>query len=188
MTISDCLERGSLNICLAEAHFGNSELWFRAPEGTGEERGDANNQHWLDLDDRLALSHLLFMIAWHGVRCVPSFVRVLFGMSEEVRCEFERTSVAALWPLARSRSTWIYPRWALRGDVWSSLLEDPTGQTDVSLSPTLRLLQACASESAPMRSCTFVGSLDADQPELTHQPQPAVSNTAARTAARRKPR
>jgi hypothetical protein len=96
-------------------------------------------------------------IASRDVHAVPSLVSVLLGMSDEVMCEFGRLSISDLTYIARTRFSWVRPRWADRADVWASIIASGHCGSDPEPAAILRCLKVSASESRRMLNSTAPG-------------------------------
>lgn len=159
LSASDCLERGALSVSLAEARFGEAALWTHASTDASKPQDNDANEFWIARDDRLVLTHSLFLVAWHSAHALPALAQTLFGMTHEVHRLFQSTPFAGLFPLARGRLTWVYPRWRGRVDVWRFII-NAQGQDDERMpSPTLRVLQACATDSLDLAVTHFLDSI-----------------------------
>ena len=161
MKVAECRQQGTLSLCLGEAHFSQVEIWKRAEEGISEGEPPQLQECWISPDERVVLAHSLFLVAWHCAHALPSFTHTLFGMDAQVnQLLVQRTGFAKLFRLAEARVSWIYPRWRERLEIWRGIIDLPSGDRSGVPSPTLRLVQACASKSLPMVVETFLGGFE----------------------------
>jgi hypothetical protein len=184
---SDCIQRGALNVCLAEARFANAESWRPIDANARESQDENSDDFWVAAGDRVVLAHSLFLVAWHGAHSLPLLTQTLFGMAHNTNRLFQSTGFAGLLPLARKRAGWVYPRWRERMDVWKFLIEPQRELEERLLSPTLRVLQTCAAESISLAVTDFLEAIRTDEagslaPSRSSSPKARVSSTATRKA------
>jgi len=164
LTAADCRELSAgVRLCLADAQFADEAWWYLAVATPGR-LPPPESVSWMREVDRSPLTQSLLMVAWHGVRSLPSFSRVLFGMRPGVQDAFEKLSLFQLFGLARSPGNCMVPRWPGRTDIWSHILNESPNDLR-ALSVELRILQACANESSGMLSraaLEFVQDLSVD--------------------------
>jgi hypothetical protein len=151
LTAVDCRERAAgIRLCLADAQFSDEAWWELAITAQASQRHPESDS-WMGEIDHSPLTQSLLMVAWHGVRSLPSFSRVLFGMSPGVQNAFGKLNLYQLFGLARSPGQGIGPRWPDRTDIWSHVLNEHPDASR-TLAVELRILQACARESSGMIS------------------------------------
>jgi hypothetical protein len=181
---TDCLDRGALSVCLAEARFGDPALW-RPTEETGTERQDnLSEEYWAGSQEQVVLAHSLFLVAWQGAHSLSAYTQTLFGMTDNVNRLFQTTPFTRLFPLAQARATWVYPRWRERVDVWRYLIDSPAPGDARMPSPTLRLLQACATDALSLVVEDFLEAIRSDEAESA-RPRRSRSQKPASVATRR---
>jgi len=187
MRAAECREQGALNVCLGEAHFSQVEIWRLAEEGLSDSAPPALTECWISPDDQVVLAHSLFFVAWHGAHAMPSFTHTLFGMDAKVnQLLVQRTGFANLFRLAEARVSWIYPRWRERLEIWRGIIDLPTGDRSGVPSPTLRLVQACASNSPPMLVEAILGGSEGGVIDRSAQVRASSTLTPTNAAAKRK--
>jgi hypothetical protein len=178
LTAPDCREiAGSVRICLADARFSDEAWWSSAASMPARARQPGSDP-WIPETERVPLAQSLLIVAWHGVRSLPSFSRVLFGMRPGVQRAFEQLSLFQLFGLSRSPASAVCPRWSDRTDIWSHILGDSTRGLR-ALSVDLRILQACASESSGMLNRAALEFVD----DLSSQHHPRDAQSENRPAA-----
>jgi hypothetical protein len=184
---SDCIERGALSVCLAEARFADAESWRPMDAIARESREENLDDFWVAAGDRVVLAHSLFLVAWHGAHSLPLLTQTLFGMTHNTNLLFQSTAFAGLLPLARKRATWVYPRWRERVDVWKFLIEPQREVKARSLSPTLRVLQTCATEAISIAVTDFLEAIRTEEagsmsPSRSSTQKPRVSSAVTHKA------
>lgn len=159
--LSDCIERGASSVCLAAAHSVDAAPPRSVQRSAPEEQKAASDEFWISSGDRVVLAHSLFLVAWHGEHLLPAFTRTLFGTTFNERRLLQTTPLAGLFPLAQSRAACVYPRWCERTDVWQFLIDPHGGERRPS--PTLRLLQACATDALDTAVRDFLEAIRAEE-------------------------
>ncbi len=151
LRVDDCRELAAgVRICLADEHFSD-EAWWDLAISPSARPHPPESDPWMGDIDRTWLTQSLLMLAWNGMRLLPSFSRVLFGMSPAVQKTIEKLTLFQLSGVARSPETAIRPRWPERTDIWTYVLNgDSNGSPGLLVE--LRILQACATESSGMLS------------------------------------
>ena len=156
LTPTECHERATHGVCLADARFGDPLEWTRARTVPSADSAHAG-EHWLAPQPSRWIAHSVLLTGWHVVHSAPSLVRVLLGMSEEVAQEIQQLPVTDLARIVETRSSWVRPRWLDRADLWSSILAART-RSHPQPSTQLRVLQAAATESSRMVSSAAYGA------------------------------
>jgi len=157
LMVAQCRERGRCGVFLADAAFTDRIRWARVASGGDLDAFPQEQAHWLTIGQGVVAAHSALMVAWHIVHTVPSLVSVLLGMSDEVMCEFGKLSISDLAYIARSRFSWVRPRWADRADVWASIIASGHSGSDQEPAAVLRCLKVSASESRRMLNSTAPG-------------------------------
>ena len=156
LMVKQCRERGRCGVFLVDAAFSDHIRWARIAS-RDLDAFPQDPAHWLSIGQGMVVAHSALIVAWHIVHAVPSLVSVLLGMSDEVMCEFGRLSISDLTYIARTRFSWVRPRWADRADVWASIIASGHCGSDQEPAAILRCLKVSASESRRMLNSTAPG-------------------------------
>ena len=133
-------------VLLADVGFSNSDRWHSLVfDGEHLDRGMYSE--WLAVEDAVALTSTVLLVAWHILRVRPSIAGFLLGMPESTVSTFRQLGVADLTRVARRHPHWVRPRWPDRLDLWSSILDADTSSQDPA-SVVLRCLKASAGLSS----------------------------------------
>jgi hypothetical protein len=187
LSVSDCLERGAVSVCLAGARSADATPRRYTERHAPQEQTAASDEFWIASGDRVVLAHAFFLVAWHGEHTLPAFTRTLFGTTFNEKQLLRTTPLSGLFPLAQSRAAWIYPRWRERADVWQFLIHTQDRGDDRMPSPTLRLFQACATDALDLAVTDFLQAIRAEE-GATPPHRSTSQKTRARSAASRKRR
>lgn len=129
-------------VLLADAGFSDRQRWSDSVHEPCNEYAPSREANWLSDEQAMSLAHSTLLIAWHVVQASPVVASVLLGMPYPSAIAYAQLSVKDLAYIARRHSNWIQPRWQRRPEIWSSILDLATDESDVdSVRVTLRCLQ-----------------------------------------------
>jgi hypothetical protein len=189
LSASDCIERGASSVCLAAARCPDATPRRCVERHTSDENSAAFDEFWIASEHRVVVAHSFFLVAWYGEHVIPEFTRTLFGTTLDEKRLLKTTPLSGLFPLAQSRAAWLYPRWRQRTDVWQFLIDAPGRGDDRMPSPTLRLLQACATDALDGAVTDFLRAIRAEEggePKLSRRS--ASQKTRTSSTVSRRPR
>lgn len=129
-------------VLLADAGFSDRLRWINSLQEPCDEYVASGQGHWLSEKQASSLAHSTLLIAWHVVHASPAVASVLLGMPYPSAIAYAQLSIKDLAYIARRHADWIQPRWQRRPEIWSSILDLATDESDGdSTRVTLRCLQ-----------------------------------------------
>jgi hypothetical protein len=142
LQVSQRSQAAQCGVLLVDAGFSDRQRWSNILQASCGEYAACREANWLSDEQASSLAHSTFLIAWHVVHASPVVASVLLGMPYVRAIAYAQLSVKDLAYIARRHADWIQPRWQRRPEIWSSILDLATDESNSdSARVTLRCLQ-----------------------------------------------